>query len=166
MAEVTLVVAHFLPLDKANNFCLSTIVVSLQPVAKTSSEPWKSRGLTRSRKSGRTEKIWFVDTERLHTDCRKLKITSNDVYRSRLFLDRVRPTRMNSGTWKSKLCVAMITTHQNKRLDELNNFCEDTLSWNWALRCEKARSTHAKPSREKWAESWEDERERELCARK
>ena len=39
VTEVTLVVAYFLPLDKMNNFCLNTIVVSLQPVAKTSSEP-------------------------------------------------------------------------------------------------------------------------------
>ena len=39
VTEVTLVVAYFFPLDKVNNFCLSTIVASLQPVAKTSSEP-------------------------------------------------------------------------------------------------------------------------------
>ena len=39
VTEVTLVVAYFLPLDEVNNFCLSIIVVSLQPVAKTSSEP-------------------------------------------------------------------------------------------------------------------------------
>ena len=96
----------------------------------------KSGCLLWFRKPGLTEKIWFGYIEVVYSDWRKLKITSEEVSRSWLFLGTVGPTRANSGTWKSKLHVAMITIHQKKRLDKLNNFCEETFSRNWVLRCE------------------------------
>ena len=100
------------------------------------------------------------------SDCKKLKITSDVVTRSWLFLGRVGPTWEKSGTLKSKLYTAMPTIHEKKRLDELNNFCEDFLSRKWVLTCE-TRAQRLRRRLEKSGRSLEiGERARAFSARK